>query len=282
MAEDWSRSEVEATVADYFDMLDAELRGQSYNKTDHRRRLSTLLRARSDGAIERKHQNISAALIELGFPYIAGYKPLRNYQRLLFGTVADRLAARNELVELVRAEVEQPAALPAVDDILSALVEAPTPDQNENKYSTRALRERAPVRTGIDYFAREASNRSLGLAGEEFVVRFEVARLISVGQERLASRVEHVSQTQGDGAGFDVRSFEPSGHERLIEVKTTAYGPLTPFFVTKNEVAVSHRSEGYHLYRTFDFRRQPKLFTKQGPLAQSFLLDPVQFLARVP
>ena len=40
MAEGWSRSEVAATVADYFDMLDQELRGLDYNKSEHRRRLA--------------------------------------------------------------------------------------------------------------------------------------------------------------------------------------------------------------------------------------------------
>ncbi len=35
MGEDWSQEEVEATVADYFDMLNKDLRGQDYNKTKH-------------------------------------------------------------------------------------------------------------------------------------------------------------------------------------------------------------------------------------------------------
>lgn len=125
MAEDWSRQEVEATVEDYFEMLDAELRGESYSKTEHRRRLALLLNARSDGAIERKHQNISAILIELGFPYIQGYKPLRNYQQLLFDVAAGQLAARQPLLQIVEAQVQQPAAVPRVDDILASLVEAP-------------------------------------------------------------------------------------------------------------------------------------------------------------
>lgn len=99
MGEDWSHEEVEATIADYFDMLDKELRGLDYNKTGHRRHLASLLNKRSDGAIERKHQNISAVLIELGFPYIAGYKPLRNYQQLLYDVVSERLADSRNLVD---------------------------------------------------------------------------------------------------------------------------------------------------------------------------------------
>jgi len=61
MPESWSREEVEATVAAYLEMLDQELRGHSFNKSDARRRLHSILTGRSDGAIERKHQNISAS-----------------------------------------------------------------------------------------------------------------------------------------------------------------------------------------------------------------------------
>jgi hypothetical protein len=136
------------------------------------------------------------------------------------------------------------------------------------------------VRYGVDYLEQEAKNRSLGVAGEQFVIRFEKARLIQAGKEGLASKIEHVSVTQGDSAGFDVLSFDETGAERFIEVKTTAYGALTPFFVTRNEVSVSRKVDsGYYLYRTFDFRRKPKFFTKQGSLDQSFNLDPLQYIA---
>src|SRR6185312_14351138 len=92
MSEDWSPEEVAATVADYLVMLDHELRREPYNKKDHNRRLQTLLHGRSDGAIEFKHCNISAVLLELGFPCIDGYKPRANYQRLLKDEVAAQLA----------------------------------------------------------------------------------------------------------------------------------------------------------------------------------------------
>ena len=83
MSEDWSREEVEATIADYLDMHRQELTGRGVNKAEHNRNLLQLLNNRSRGAIEFKHQNISAALIDLGHPYIDGYKPRHNYQDLL-------------------------------------------------------------------------------------------------------------------------------------------------------------------------------------------------------
>jgi len=86
-----------------------------------------------------------------------------------------------------------------------------------------------------DYFAQEAWNRTLGRAGELFMLDLEARRLHAAGKKTLSSRVEHVAVTQGDGLGYDVLSFEENGSERLIEVKTTAFGELTPFF-SRNEL----------------------------------------------
>lgn len=282
MADDWTREEVEATAADYFDMLQQELQGLDYNKSAHRRHLATLLHNRSDGAIERKHQNISAVLIELGFVYISGYKPLRNYQQLLFEVVADRLDRSQGVIELVKTQIAEPVAVPDVQDILLALEEPPSADPDARRFRPSETRERPDGRVTTDYVALEARNRSLGDAGEEFVLRFEQARLSRAGHDRLASKVERVSATRGDGLGFDILSFEVTGQERLVEVKTTAYGPSTPFFVTKNELAVSQRAnEQYMLYRAFNFRRLPRVFIRPGALDRSFVLDPSQFTARI-
>ena len=69
---DWSREEVEAIVADYLQMWTMELAGQNFSKTEHRKNLLRMLPGRSDGSIEFKHGNISAAMIDLGRPYICG------------------------------------------------------------------------------------------------------------------------------------------------------------------------------------------------------------------
>lgn len=279
MASDWSRIEVEALVADYLSMLTFELLRAPYSKTAHRRALAPLLNERSDGAIERKHQNVSAILLELGYPYVFGYKPLGNYQALLADVVADRIGADRHLAAIVMTAVEAPAPVPAVADLLSRW--EPPPEGASVVYAP--LREHRPrARPPVNYLEREARNISLGLAGEEFVVRYERARLRAAGRERLAERIEHVAVTEGDGAGFDVRSFEADGRDRLIEVKTTAYGKHTPFFLSRNEVAVSERhAKVFHLYRLFHFREDPRLYGVSGALSQACVLEPVQFAARV-
>ena len=70
---DWTADEVSATVDDYLVMLAAEAAGQQFSKTEHRRAPQRRLSAsRTKGAIEYKHQNISAVMIALGLPYIRG------------------------------------------------------------------------------------------------------------------------------------------------------------------------------------------------------------------
>jgi len=101
MANDWSREEVEATISDYFDMLAMELRGESFNKAEHNRHLQRLLIRRSAGAIEKKHQNISAVLIELGYDILSfeldGRERLIEVKTTCFGSLTPFFASRNEV-----------------------------------------------------------------------------------------------------------------------------------------------------------------------------------------
>ena len=279
----WSRTEVEATVADYFDMFVLELRGEAYNKTEHRRRLRERLDQRSDGSVEFKHRNITAALHDLDLPGIVGYKAATNYQDLLVEVVKEQVLGTPGLLALLREEVEKEAPpTRTVDDILSRLVDAPVRERNEHY---RAVRERDEAPPAIpvvpNYLLREARNASLGAAGEEFVLNFERARLRAKGRNRLAGKIEQVSRTRGDHEGYDVLSFESDGRERLIEVKTTAFGRSTPFFVSANQVRQSQRlSDRYHVYRLFRFRKDPHLFKLSGAIAQTCDLEPREYRAR--
>ena len=275
MAADWSREEVEAIVADYLQMLTLELAGQRYSKTEHRRQLQSKLNNRSDSSIEFKHCNISAAMIELGFPYVTGYQRRSNYQQLLLEVVAAQVRAKPLLDEAALAAVQLPAVMPDLPDFASVKADAPARD-------ARVQSPIAPSFTAIkrDYFERESLNRSLGLAGEEFVVQFEHWRLIRMGKPLLADRIEHVSSSLGDGLGYDVLSFDSDGRERLIEVKTTTFGRDAPFFVSRGELALSKVAvDQFHLYRLFQFRKEPKLFDLLGPLDKHCILDPVTFKA---
>lgn len=274
---EWSRQEVEAIVDDYLSMLASELAGTTYSKAAHRRALLPQLNGRSEQSIEFKHANISAALLDAGFPYISGYKPRSNYQALLAEVLAEQMTGAAQLQEVAAADADRPMVVPEVDDILAVLTAAPKSSGDSHKVAEPS---RPAIRLTTNYIEREARNRSLGAAGELFALNYERARLIHIGKENLAARIEHTSRVRGDHEGYDILSFDETEAERLIEVKTTKYGAETPFFVTRNEVSTSERRASlYHVYRLYSFRQTPKLYTLAGAISQSCQLSAASFLA---
>ena len=274
----WSEEEIKAIVKDYFTMLRAEIEGRDYNKAEHRRGLLPRLNSRSNGSIERKHQNISAVMIEMGLPYIDGYKPLANYQKKLFPEIIENMIAEDRrLLEMIEEDVQAGSDVPSVDDILGILDDPPQPVAVNSREVSMA---KSKYSVGTNYLAREASNSALGAAGELLIMNYEKTRLIHADRANLADRIEQVSKTRGDREGFDILSFERSGEDRYIEVKTTRYGKETPFFLSLNEKEFSQRySREYYLYRLFRFRKAPGLYTLKGSLESNFDLVPVSFRA---
>lgn len=276
----WTRREVELVVSVYLHMLRMQLMGQTPNKAEHNRQLQSMLPARSKSSIEYKHCNISAVLVELGVPPLIGYKPLFNYQQLLIPVVSEAIGKDSRLDEAALRQVETPAEAPLLDSF-DRFVVAPPEGQRLSIYDrTEQVRDR-PLAVR-DYLQREARNRSLGAAGEDLVMKYEAQRLHAAGSRALADRIEHVSRTKGDGAGYDILSFEEDGRERFIEVKTTAYIAETPFYVSRNELSFStEQSAQFHLYRLFDFRKRVRMFMLAGALDANCRLDPVSYRAEV-
>lgn len=278
---DWTENEVRLAVADYFEMLEAELLGKPYRKSDHRKALAPRLAGRSEGSIEFKHQNISGVLVELGLPYIEGYKPRSNYQGLLATEVENFLDQRPGFLEkLAAAPTLNPAqvqevASPNLDDIIEGPPEKMIAPATPSKpWLSRKARK-------IDFAERDAANRQLARLGEQFVLDLERYRLKSAGRDDLAQRVVWASQDIGDGLGFDILSFDEADEsERMLEVKTTGLGKFFPFYVTSNEVRCSEDiPQQYHLLRVFDFGRTPRLYILHGSLRVLCQLEPVLYRA---
>jgi hypothetical protein len=279
MPEDWSRAEVEATVTEYLEMLDADLQDIDFVKEYHIRRLADLLKRRNEGAVKYKYSNVSAVLRDLKMPWVEGITPYGNYQKLLYQVVEERVHANQTLLALMEQRAKETVEVPEVEDILKALEDPPRPNKPK---SVPQWIQKQLARPKIDYLAREARNADLGGKGETFVFRYEQARLLHEGRSDLAKGIVHVSREEGDGAGFDIKSYEANGTDRFIEVKTTTYGKETPFYLTRNEVDCSNEYDSrYHLYRVFRFRKDPKLFTLAGQLQRVCRLDPITYLARV-
>jgi len=279
--QDWTQEEVSRVVVDYFRMLESEMRGRPYSKAEHRRQLLPQLRGRSAGAVEFKHQNVSGVLVDMGLPYISGYQPSRNYQSMLATQVTAFLEANAGLLDgLASSPVLNPTSFDInTNNSIDTLIEDP-PD----KIPMPATKSKPWVtRRGFrrDFVARDASNRTLGSLGEQFVFELERHRLRQAGRDDLASRVVWASREYGDGLGFDILSFdETSDAERLVEVKATALGKCFPFYVTDNEVRCSQDvPEHYTLFRVFDFGRTPRLYILHGSLSERCRLDPLLYRA---
>ncbi|MXY34326.1 MAG: DUF3883 domain-containing protein [Boseongicola sp. SB0664_bin_43] len=83
-----------------------------------------------------------------------------------------------------------------------------------------------------------------------------------------------------DVAGYDISSFEPNGRSRLIEVKTTNGWDRTPFFISRNEVAVSQeRPSEWCLFRLWIFSRAPNPFEIRRPRGADGALTATAFRA---
>lgn len=273
---DWSDNEVELTVADYFSMLKEELIDHEYSKSHHRKALLPLLNNRSETSIEFKHRNISAVLIEMGLPFIRGYKPLFNYQQLLIHAIKNYLENNQSIIQF---EFEQFAneagAIKSSNDFdfLHFLSEDPVISKIKN---TPPIFK--PIKT--NYLEKEQNNSKLGEAGEKLIVEYERWRLTQVGKENLANKVEWVSKIYGDGAGFDILSKNADGSDRYIEVKTTKLAKETPIFLTETELSFAAlKGDSFYLYRVFDFKKTPKFFFRNGGYEKFAIIKPESYKA---
>ena len=252
----WSREEVDAVVRDYLEMLRIEQAGEDYNKSDRRRRLMQRI-DRSHASIERKHQNISAVMVELGLPCIEGYLPAGHYQALLLEAVDDCLNGNRDLREFLEGHNPVPGSRALLFDLSPP--EVPERQFPVDDRVTRIIRKFDPAQ-------RDARNRELGTAGEELVFESQRRHLHNLGQQELSKKVRWIAK-EDDSAGFDILSFSPSGSERWLEVKTTNGQAVTPFFLTANEERVSReKQDRFRLIRVYDFRKEPHAYCLKPPL----------------
>lgn len=265
MLSPWSNTEVELIVADYFNMLSLELKGERYSKAEHRRALMPLLDNRSDGSIEFKHQNISAVLSHLGIPPIKGYLPRFNYQLILEDVVIRYLVKNPEIEIYFEKFANKTVKLENKFSYEKLIIDLPESDNifDEPKINYKSN----PIK--VNYLEKEQRNQKLGSLGEEFVYDYEKWSLKQQGRNKFADQVRYVSKEEGDGAGFDILSKDLRGNDKFIEVKTTKLTQKTPIFFSKNELDFSiSNKDKFYLYRLFSFEKEPHMFIKQGALNQ--------------
>ncbi len=258
----WKDDELDAIVADYFVMLDSELSGKPYTKSRHSAALMVQI-GRSHRSVEFKHQNISAVLEELGMPWIPGYRPKSNYQNAIFGAIDRYLTRHPTAIQPIRSESPPPLL---TGEVFVSKPSITARNEGVPKGLIRLVKKYDPVE-------RDHKNRSLGRAGEAFVVEIEKRRFNEASRADLAKKVRWVADEEGDGAGYDVLSFDFTGQIRLIEVKTTNGSARTPFFITRNEYGLAmERPLDWRIYRVHLFATGPRVFTIEPPLEKAVRL----------
>jgi Domain of unknown function (DUF3883) len=263
----WSLEECEITVDAYFRCVALQIDGKPFVKSHIYREIARQLNSRTAKAVEYKFQNIEKVLEEEDLPRL-GMSTKGNYQRLLRPVVLDYLQQHPEIGS------RAPRTVPAIKSWSTALVEPPKG------------RKKPPGEGGVATSVRvrvartDAENRRLGRLGEEWILKLEKERLVGAGRGDLAQKVVWVSDVEGDGAGYDIRSFDDAGNTIFIEVKTTNGGKTTDFLITINELKTSDRiGKAFRLYRVFDFSHDPMLYLIEGPLSDKLLLSPRSFSA---
>jgi len=260
----WTDEELDLIVSDYFLMLTEETASAPFNKAEHNRILRNEI-VRSKSSIEFKHRNISAVLQQLGLPRIKGYFPAENFQKAIIPAI-DRYLSQNPNAlhpeQVVGGFTERPGLFVEAPPTLLPV----TPLREDVE---RLVRKFNPVE-------RDFRNRKLGRDGEELVFQFERERLRRLDRSDLASKIRWISEEDGDGAGYDILSFDAKGKERLIEVKTTVGSDITPFYITRNELSLSsERPDAFRLCRVFEFSSQPRMFELVPPLEKLVHLSPL-------
>ncbi len=262
--DDWTLAEVTILVDAYFALYARTDRDQLAVSDSYIDAAADKLTKRNMGSVGRKVSNINSVLVDLGMVPLGRFGISSHRQLLLTAVTRDWLATNGAGLDRQVA----PGLSPSQAEVLPP-----------SAALTTVVREgRATL--NVDFAARDERNRELGRAGEEWVCAYLRRELIHAGRADLADQVIWAADVEGDGLGYDIRAFTPSGEPILIEVKTTNGGIAAPFFVSLNEVAASvvHR-ERYVLFRLFAFRTAPQFYRLRGALADVCQLAPAGYRA---
>ena len=122
----------------------------------------------------------------------------------------------------------------------------------------------------IDYERINKEKKLIGNAGEELVYNDQIEFVKKYVPEYLKS-VRHVSKLDGDGAGYDICSFNADEKLIYIEVKSTTGKKETPFYMSASEYSFYElHKENYGIARVYEFDMNTKTGKIEYILGTSF------------
>lgn len=135
---------------------------------------------------------------------------------------------------------------------------------------------KAKIGKHFDYDKLNKTKRITGKAGEVLVYNYEIEKLAGTPY-----KPEYVAETQGDGLGYDIKSFDKDGTEIYIEVKTTTSNKIDGFYLSENERSIAEeKKEQYKVYRVYNLNKKTKSANIQifnNIISENFQLKPTTY-----
>lgn len=169
-----------------------------------------------------------------------------------FGRPNDEIKEENISKELKKFNLKD---FPPIESLKFDYVELQTdelPEPTEKKKNKE---------TKVDYSNRSRKFKRIGDRGEQIVLRAERQFLKKNGRKDLAKLVDQISE-RDDSVGYDIKSYELDGTEKLIEVKSTLRKiGNSNIFLSANELQVAENKENYYFYIIYEVgSKRPKIW----------------------
>lgn len=122
-------------------------------------------------------------------------------------------------------------------------------------HSTTVKKPRNKAKHRVNFEDIAANRDAIGKVSEEFAIEWERNRLIGLGYQELAAKIE--DRRDIPSYGYDYLSFSAPGHERYIEVKSVGRDRKEDcfrFYLSENELSTSNSDEScsdYYFYLVF-------------------------------
>lgn len=172
-----------------------------------------------------------------------------------FGKPNDEIKEENISNELIKFNLKD---FPPIESLKFDYVELQTGELPESKESKESKVSKV---TKVDYSNRSRKFKRIGDRGEQIALRAEKQFLGKNGRKDLAELVDQISE-RDDSVGYDIKSYELDGTEKLIEVKSTLRKiGNSNIFLSVNELEVAEKKENYYFYIIYEVgSERPKIW----------------------
>ena len=139
-----------------------------------------------------------------------------------------------------------------------------------------------------DYEKEERRKTKLGDRGEKIVMLAEIDRVMKERgvTEEQAKKLVIRESLKSDATGYDIRSVNPDGTHRYIEVKATTrkVGDMSFFYTINEYLTAQEHKENYYVYIVYEIlTNKPKIWVLKNPFIgnQQLKLEPIKFKVNV-